>query len=302
MSRGREKLSIRRSRPSRAWLVGAITLALSLGAAPSALSQPRLRRSAPVQPFAAVQKGDWLIGLGAGHAANYRFPLLELEGDLLTIGAADLAYAPADGILIELRTDLYRAVTVERIGSSPPVTPDEGLADGKSTGSANLRLITLIRVLGDADGFAGGLHLEFGVPSGNQSEGLDTNTTDARVSGLVSYGRGRLRATADLGIAFLEAPLENFEQNDVVVYSGELLYGVSPRIPLRLYAGLDGRVSTRQTVPIGTEDLGELRLGGDYPVGRWLLDASASIGFAGISPDWGVGGGISLSPGRRSPR
>lgn len=281
--------------------VGILALALLLGTAPAAQSQPRLRRSPPVQPVAGVEKGDLLIGIGAGHAGNYRFPLLDLEGDLATIGDVEIAYAPADGVLIEFRTSLYRALTVERIGSSPPVTPDEGLADGKSTGSANLRLITLFRLLGDAEGLAGGLHLEFEVPSGNQSEGLDTNTADVRVSGLVSYGHGRLRATADAGIAILEAPVENFEQNDVIVYSAELLFGVSDHVPIRLYAGLDGRVSTRQTVPVGTEDLGELRVGGDYPLGRWLLDAGASIGFAGISPDWAVGGGISLTVGRPPP-
>lgn len=304
MTRRREAPPLPRPRRSPVRLVGVTALALVLGlaAAPTTRGQTPLRRSPPVQPVAAVEKGDLLIGLGAGRASNYRFPLLELEGDLVTIGSADVAYAPADGVLIEFRTDLYRAVTVERIGSSPPVTPDDGLADGKSTGSANARLITLVRLLGGAEGLAAGLHLEFTIPSGNQSEGLDTNTTDVRVSGLVSYGRGPLRVTADAGVAILEAPLETFEQNDVVVYSAELLYRGSERRPLRLYAGLDGRASTRQRVPVGTEDLGELRLGGDYPLGRWLLDAGASIGFAGISPDWEIGGGISLTLGRQPRR
>lgn len=282
-----------KSRPIRIWLAVAC-LAPSLGAAPAAHAQSALRRSPPVQHVAGMRRGELLIGLGASYAPNVRFTLLDLEGDLTTIGAADIAYALADGVLVEFRTDLYRAMTVDRLGASPPVEPDEGLADGKSTGSANARFITLFRLLGRAEGVSGGLHLEFTIPSGNQGEGLDTNTTDVRVSGLVSYGRGPLRFTSDVGIAILEAPLENFEQNDVLVYSGELVYRAWEPFPARLYLGVDGRASTRSRVPIGTEDLGDLRIGGDYAIGRWLLDASVAVGFAGISPDWEVSGGLSL--------
>ncbi len=48
------------------------------------------------------------------------------------------------------------------------------------------------------------------------------------------------------------------------------------------------------TIPVGTEDLGEVRLGADVWLGRWLLDAGASVGYAGNSPEWGASGGVSL--------
>ncbi|MBI4513890.1 MAG: hypothetical protein HY702_07245 [Gemmatimonadetes bacterium] len=284
------------------WLRVALGLALWLGGARTAPAQSHLRRSPPVQHAASAKRGDLLVGLGAAYASNVRVPLLDIDGDLTRIGVADLAFAPADGIVVEFRTDLYRALTVERFGPSPAVEPDEGVADGKSTGSGNVRIIGLFRLLGGAQGLSGGLHLELTIPSGNQREGLGTNTTDVRVSGMASYGDGPLRLTGDVGVAVLEAPLESFEQNDVIVYSAELLLRLSQKHPARLYAGVDGRASTRGRVPIGTEDLGELRVGGDYAIGRWLVDAGAAIGFAGISPEWEANGGISWLVGGRKAR
>ncbi len=254
------------------------------------------RRAPAVQPISEIRKGEILIGMGADYASNYAFPLLAIEGDLARFGVVDIAYALAEGVLVELRGDLVRTIFVDRMGT-PVIEPDDGLADDRSTGSGSYRLITLFRVVGDDEGPSAGLHFEYTIPSGNQSEGLGTNSINVRVSGLASYGRGPFRATADLGVGILEAPLESFEQNDVLVYSGELLYELPVRPRVRIFAEIDGRASTRSRVPIGTEDEGRLSFGADVGLGRWVLDVLGFVGYAGVSADWGLGAGLSFHIG-----
>ncbi|MGD2215539.1 MAG: hypothetical protein PVJ64_02235 [Gemmatimonadales bacterium] len=232
-----------------------------------------------------------LVGFGAAYEENVTSPLVAVEGDLTRIGMLELSWAVADRAVIEFYGDAYRALAVDRMGT-PPAEPDEGLADGKSTGAGNLCVGISLLVFGDAQGFGLGGRFQFRIPSSSQGEGLGTNTTDVGMTLLGSYGNGPLLATADVGIASLEAPLENFEQNDVVSYNAEVLYSLRRARPLRLFAGVTGRASVRSRVPIGTEDLGELLLGADYRLGRWLIDASGFVGYAGNSADWGVRGGV----------
>lgn len=130
------------------------------------------------------------------------------------------------------------------------------------------------------------------LPNSNERKGIGPNTTDFRLGVLGGWARGPWRLTADVGVGILEAPLENFEQNDVLVYSAELLVRV-PGSPLRLYAGADGRASTRGRVPIGTGDLGQASLGADLRLGAWILDGGLTFGYAGSTPDWGLSAGVS---------
>ncbi len=61
---------------------------------------------------------------------------------------------------------------------------------------------------------------------------------------------------------------------------------------------MDGRVSTRGEVPLGTEDLGRARVGADYRRARWLVDGGGFLGYAGNSPDYGVFGGVAYLLGQ----
>jgi hypothetical protein len=287
-----------------------LDLAVALGillavAAPNGHAQNALRRDAPIQPLALARTGDLLFGFGAGYESGVTVPLIAAWGDMTRIGIVKVAWAVADGVILEFGGDAYRALTVDSLGADPPVEPDEGVFDGKSTGAGDFYAgISFLVFRGGAEGVGGGPgfgvggRLEFNIPDSNQAEGLGTNTTNIRMSVLGSYGNGPWLVTGDVGIAILEAPLVNFEQNDVIVYSAEVLYGPHAALPLRVYAGVIGRASARSTVPIGTEDTGDVLAGADLRLGRWLIDASGAIGYAGLSPDWRVTGGIALLVGR----
>ena len=281
--------------PRRSCFILAAAVLLLTPAASRA--QNALRRGAPIQPVALAHKGDLLLGAGAAYGTSVTVPLIAVEGDLTRLGILDLIWAPGDGVILEVRGDAYRALTIDTIGDNPPVPPDEGVADGKSTGAGDFTVGISFRALGGGEGLTLGGRFEFNIPDSNQAEGLGTNTTNIRMTVLGGYASGPLVITGDLGVGILEAPLENFEQNDVVAYSAELFYRFELPARLRLFAGLYGHASTRGEVPIGTEDQGEVSFGADLKLGRWLFDFGGLVGYAGNSPDWGVGGGVSLTLG-----
>lgn len=259
----------------------------------------QLRRDASVQPVAETRRGDLLIGAGAAYAGGVAFPLSGLEGDLLAIGRLSFAYGLADRILVEVRGDVRQVLYVERRGDSE-VELEEGVDDGTTSDVGDFRIGFTLAPLGSRRGASGGARVEVKLPNSDERKGIGTNTTDVRLSLLGSYGFERLRFTADLGIGILEAPVEGFEQNDVLVYAAELLYGPGGG-SWRLALAVDGRASTRDRVPVGTEDLGEVRSGLELRAGAWLLDLEGAIGYAEASPEWAVRGGISYRPNPAGP-
>lgn len=69
-------------RPAGRGLAASVALILCMGAALPLPGQTVLRREAAVQPIAAVEKGEYLLGFGLGHVRDVQFTLLDLQGDL----------------------------------------------------------------------------------------------------------------------------------------------------------------------------------------------------------------------------
>ena len=269
---------------------------MALLLATPAAAAAQLRRDPAVQPIVEACPGDILLGLGASYGARQSFPLSGLTGNLLSLGTITFAYSPAAAVVVELTGDLQNVLHITGRDSSH-VELEDGVADGTTHDFGDFRIGVALMPFGDQQGLSGGVQVEVTLPNSNERRGIGTNTTDVRLAALGSYGAGELRLTGDLGIAILEAPLENFQQNDVVVYGAELLYrprGGGWRVGL----GVDGRASTRGTVPVGTEDLGEVRGIAEYGPGAWVLDLDVAIGYAGTSPDWALRGGVSFRPNR----
>lgn len=259
-----------------------------LGLPPTVEAQ--LRRDPAVQPVAEAARGELLAGVGVSYAADAGFPLSGLAGDVAAPAGLTLAYAPAAGVVLEVRGDLHRILSIEERGTSH-VPLDEDVDDGTTADRGDFRVGVLARLAGRREGASAGLRLEVRLPNSDEGKGIGTNTTDFRAGILGSWGGGPWRLTGDVGVAILEAPLESFEQNDVLAYSGELLYR-SRGGPLRLALSVDGRASTRDVVPVGTGDLGEARAGAELLAGAWRVDGAFSVGYAGSSPAWGLTAGV----------
>ena len=246
-------------------------------------------------PYVPDDAGTLLVGVGAAAEADASFPLAGLQGDLLRVPVA-LSYSFAPGAVLYLRGDALRRLEVERRGPSP-VELDPGVDDGTTSGAGDVRIGTLVRLAGRADGLSAGLHLDVTVPSSDERSGVGTNTTDLAISAFGSWGGGPWRASADLGVGILEAPVADFVQNDVVVYAAEVTWR-RPDASYRLGLSASGRASTRGSVPLGTEDSGRVAGSVEWLRGPWRADGAVAVGVAGTSADWSLEVGLARVFGR----
>lgn len=255
----------------------------------SCLSGQLRRRGVIVTP-PGDSAGRLLVGLGAGLDGDAVFPLSGLDGDLARLGSVTLAYVFAPGAVFEVKGDALRILDVDgRRRSAVPL--DEDVSDGRTRDAGEVRVGTRFRLLGDARGLSGGLHLEVKLPTSDERRGIGLNTTDFFGNLYGSWGRGPWRVNAELGVGIMEAPLDRFVQDDVLSYGAEVL--LRPRgTPLRLALSAEGWANTRRTVPLGTEDRGAAWTRAELLASDWILDAGLGLGYAGTSPEWSVELGI----------
>lgn len=259
----------------------------------------QMRRATGIQPVAEVQRGDLLLGIGWGRAQGGAFPLAGLTGDLWSLGEITVAYALGDRALIQLDGAAIRVLSI-RSRSESAIPLDPGVADGTVSDTDDFRITAAFAPFGSREGWSAGGVVEVKLPNSDERRGIGLNTTDVMLGLLGSWGGGAWRASGRLGVAILEAPLENFEQNDLAAYAVEVLFRPYPR--LRLSVGIDGLANTRDVIPLGTEDVGEATAGAEWRVGAWQIDLGLGRGYAGNSPDWRVVGGIAWNwSGSRVP-
>ncbi len=247
-------------------------------------------RDARVQHVTDVAQGDVWAGVGIGHVSNRHTPLSGLTGDLTSFGVIHVGYGLGDRVLLELHGAAFQRLAIDR--SDPaPVTLDPGTADGVTSDAGDFELALSLAPLGRRLGWSAGGHLRVKLPNSDEMKGIGPNTTDVTLAALVSHGAPRWRATGWVGVAIMEAPLQNFVQNDVFTYAFRATWEADPR--LTLSASLRGHASTRSTVPIGTEDLGEARLGAQWHAGPTRLDVGIGRGYAQTGGEWTFGAGVS---------
>jgi hypothetical protein len=263
---------------------------LLLGVAAPAGAQ--MRRDPAVPNASAARAGEFLLGAGLGWDGDRSFPLSGLRGDLLRVGTLTVAYAVADGVLLEVRGDAWHVLRIHGRGPSHvPLAP--GVADGTTTDAGDFRIATVARLVGGATGPSAGVDVAVKLPNSQQSRGIGLNTTDFEGSAFGSWGGERVRVTGEVGIGILTAPLRTFIQDDVLLYGAELLWDPDGAGGLpRLAIGVRGRANTRHVVPVGLEDEGTASVGLDWERGGWLVDGSVLAGYTADSPDFGVRVGI----------
>jgi len=260
-----------------------------LGPSPA---RAQLRRDPAVPHASNGHAGDLLLGAGFGYQVDRRFPLSGLRGNLVRLGTLSVAYAVADGVLLEVRGDAWRVLHVRQRGPSH-VPLDPGVSDGTTADVDDFRLATVARLLGGERGPSAGIDVAVKLPNSKQARGIGLNTTDFEGSVFGSWGGERLRVTGELGVGILTAPLRTFIQDDVLLYGMELLWDPDGPGPLpRVALGLRGRANTRNVVPVGLEDEGGVSAGLDWRRGGWLLDGSVLVGYAQDSPDLGLRVGV----------
>jgi hypothetical protein len=277
----------RRTQFARA--VAALAFALTLTAAARAQQRPLLTEDVDV-----LQPGSLRVQVGIDFVQKAKFPASGLTGDLTRVGVigVHVGLSPNVEFSIEGVAQNFLSINTRTPGAIPlEVAP--GANSTNDTG--DFRLATKIKLRnetrrGPALGFKFGVEL----PNSNEARGIGVNQTNAFGIILVGkkFGRdGRLNTFGNLGLGIYTAPTRLFTQNDMLLYGLGGIFRVNKTV--NIAAEVNGRANTRGgSAPLGTESLGEFRLGLQVKAAGLRFDAAGIKGLTEFSPRSGVTFGV----------
>jgi hypothetical protein len=265
-----------------------VLLLLCVGSA-SAQQRPLLTEDVDIIP-----PGTLRIEVGIDFMQNAKFPVSGLTGDLTRVGVIGINVGLSPNVEFQIDGVAQNVLSVNSITVPSPIPLN--LAGTTSTNdTGDFTLSTKIKIRNETR-HGPSLGFRFGVqlPNSSQGRGIGLNQTNAY--GLVLIGKkfgrdGRVNMFGNLGLGILTAPLELFQQNDV------LLYGLASIIRLNKhisFAGeINGRASTRGgRAPLGTESQSEARLGMQIKASGLRFDFAGIAGLTDFSPRSGVTFGV----------
>jgi len=89
----------------------------------------------------------------------------------------------------------------------------------------------------------------------------------------------------------MTAPIDRFTQNDVMLYGLAGIFRVNDHI--NIASEVNGRMNTRKgTAPLGTESVGQFRIGTQIKASGLRFDSAAVFGLTRFSPRTGITFGV----------
>jgi hypothetical protein len=248
-----------------------------------------------------VPAGKIRLDLGFEFLQNQRFSLSGLRGDLSALGVIGVNWGLSSNVELQLRGTVQNFLSIEE--SFRPSAIPLRLPSSTSTNDVGEFSLWTKILLRRERGHVPALGFRVGVevPTTDQARGLGTNQTNALVALLLGKQIGPGKIWGNLGVGILSAPLERFQQNDVVLYGLAGLYPLTRRVDV--VGEMAGRASPRHRTPLGTESQAQARVGLRLRAGGIRWDIAGVKGFTSFSPASGVVVGVSFEvPGVRLGR
>lgn len=252
----------------------------------SAQQRPLLTDDIDITPAGSLE-----IGAGVDFFQNAKFPLSGIRGELSRIGDIRIKTGLASNVEIQIEGSLQNFVAINSItGPAIPLT-----VTGNSTHDFDdITTSAKIKLRSETKHFpALGFKFGYQMPNSDQAKGIGTNQINVFGKIIVQKKFGsfvnktpRLNIYGNLGLQIMTVPLSTFSQNDVVLYGLAGIYRVNGRI--NIVSEINGRLNTRGTAPIGTESIGQFRIGTQIKASGLRFDAAAAIGITRNSPRSGV--------------
>jgi hypothetical protein len=267
-------------------------LLIAASLAMSAQQRPLLTDDVDIVPQGAID-----IGAGVEFLQNAKFPLSGLKGELTRVGDIRIRTGFASNVELQIEGTLqnFLAINSQTIPSPIPLN-----ISGNSTNDFDdFTVSTKIKLLNEGAALpAVGLKLGFQMPNTNQARGIGTNQINIFTKFIVQKKFGKRPGRAPLaniygnvGLGILTAPIDRFTQNDVLLYGLAGIFRVTDRI--NIVSEVNGRHNTRTSgAPLGTESLGQFRIGSQIKASGLRFDTAAVFGLATNSPRTGVVFGI----------
>jgi len=263
-----------------------------LGIFASGQQRPLLTEDVDIIPEGAIE-----VGAGVDFLQNAKFPLSGLRGDQTRVGDIRLRVGFASNMEFQVEGVLQNFLAINSATAPSPipltVTGNSASDSGDFIVSGKIKLRNETRLL-PAVGFKFG----FEMPNSNQARGIGTNQINIFGKVLLQKKFGSRRNNvakfnvfSNLGLGIMTAPLVDFTQNDVLLYGLAGIYRVTDRI--NIVSEVNGRVNTRRgTAPLGTESIGQFRIGTQIRASGLRFDTAAIFGLTRFSPRTGLTFGV----------
>jgi len=264
-------------------------LILLMCGAVTALAQqrPLLTDDVDITPSGAFE-----VSAGVDFFQDAKFPLSGIHGDLTRVGDIRVKTGFASNVEFQVEGVLQNYVAINSRGlSAVPLT-----VNGNSTNDfGDFVISTKFKLRNETKSLpALGLKVGFELPNSNQGRGIGTNEINVFGKVLVQKkfgdfrgGTPRLNLMGNLGIEIMTAPVNLFTQNDLFLYGLAGIYRLSDHV--NIASEINGRMNTRKgNAPVGTESLGQFRLGAQVKASGLRFDVAGAYGLTRFSPKTGV--------------
>jgi Putative MetA-pathway of phenol degradation len=245
-----------------------------------------------------VKPGEVRFELGFEFLQDKNFPLSGLNGDLSRLGVIALTAGLASSVEFEMGGVVQNNLSINNQYQASAVPLQLTSAPNSTRDVGDFYLASKFKLRSEGQR-APGLGFRFGaeLPTTNQTRGIGLNQTNFFASVLAGKHFGsdeRLNVYSNLGIGILTAPVASFTQNDVLLYGLAATYRLNRRFTI--VSEINGRHSTRDIAPLGTESDGGARLGARIRVRSLTFDIAGIKGVYRDSASSGISFGITYQP------
>ena len=250
--------------------------------------RPLITEDVDITPPGAIN-----FAIGVDFKQNEKFPLSGLKGDLTRVGDVRVRVGLSSNVELQVEGVLQNFLAVNSRSANSPIPLN---LDGNSSNDAgDFTVAAKIKISNETRNLpAFGAKLGFELPNSDQSRGIGTNQINVfgKLLFQKKFGKekgrdARFNVFGNLGIGILSAPLEDFTQNDVLLYGLGGIARVNDRI--NIVGEVNGRANTRSgNAPLGTESRGEFRIGTQIKASGLRFDTAAIFGLTENSPRTGV--------------
>ena len=260
-----------------------------------AQQRPLLTEDVDITPAGSVE-----ISAGVDFLQNAKFPLSGLKGDLTRVGDIRLRTGLASNVEIQVEGVIQNFLAINSATEPSPIPLN---IVGNSTNDLDdFTFSTKVKLLNESRNFpALGLKFGFQMPNSDQARGIGTNQINLFSKVLVQKrfgsrkkGTARMNVFGNLGLGIMTAPIERFTQNDVFLYGLAGIYRATDHI--NIVSEINGRANTRSgDAPLGTESVGQFRLGTQIKASGLRFDSAAIFGLTKYSPRTGITFGVTYT-------
>ncbi|HMO81655.1 MAG TPA: hypothetical protein PKD24_12775 [Pyrinomonadaceae bacterium] len=256
-----------------------------------AQQRPLLTDDIDITPAGAIE-----IGIGVDFFQNMKFPLSGLKGDLTRVGDIRIRQGFSSNVEIQIEGSIQNFLAINSQSAAPPIPLN---ISGNSTNDFDDYVVSAkIKLLSEHKGFpAVGMKFGYQMPNTDQARGIGTNQINIFSKLIVQKKFGMRPGRApkanifgNLGLGIMNAPLNTFTQNDVVLYGLAGIFRVNDNV--NIASEVNGRANTRNNPPLGTESIGQFRLGTQIRASGIRFDTAAIFGLTRYSARTGITFGV----------